>query len=94
MERTERLSVAGMELVLESFLTRSRPNSLDRALSSVPFAFDDSAGNQQQSRTFFQADGGSVGGGMGKESEGQAGRGEFGDSGVSRSRPGVCPALV
>ena len=50
------------------------------ALFVVALAFDHSARDEQQSRTFFHGHSGSVGSGVGKESEGQASGGEFGDS--------------
>ena len=43
-------------------------------------ALDHSAGNQQQSRTFLQADGWSVSSRMGKQSQRKAGGAELGDS--------------
>ena len=47
---------------------------------SMALAGDDSAGNEQQGSTFFEADGGSIRCGVRKKSEGQAAGGELGNA--------------
>ncbi len=55
---------------------------------AAALALDHSARNQQQSGTFLQADGGSFGSGVGKQSQRKTGRTEFGDPAAVAEKSG------
>src|SRR5580658_7023417 len=78
----------GLEKLLDVFEIESLAGR-----SVVPRAVDYSARNQQQRGAFLHADGRSVAGGVGEESERQAGRSEFGDAAMVAKKAGCVSGI-
>ena len=88
MDVQDGFSRTGRCVLQELMDTRQAEFGLLVGLFVPALAADDSARNQQQGGTFLQADGGSVGSGMGEQSQGQAGRTEFRDSAAVAEKAG------
>src|SRR5580700_10590768 len=86
--RAECLGTAGPGILKKLVDTSQAEFVFMVGLFVVALAADDSARNKQNSGTFFEADGGSVGGGVGEESQRQAGRAQFSDPATIAEKSG------